>query len=275
MEATIQSCKKVVFVTGMGHSGTTLLGMMLGAGKENLYGGEMVNSQFLKDETVPLAKRTCRTCGVECPIWNTITIEGNVYEVLSKKTGKSVIIDSSKKPLSWIEEQLPNLTDCKPALVILIRDSRAIIASKLRRHPYKGPRKFAREWSEQMKACDTLALSFPGPVVRVMYEELAALPEKTLRTVCDQIGIPFEEAMLDPWDAGHHPLRGNKGTQSISNGTGRHLPGPDRQYYESHPRAIVLDERWQSELNEDALKIIERETGEQYGAYMSAYGTPV
>lgn len=265
---TPTTCKKVVFVTGAGHSGTTLLGMMLGTGEDILYAGEVFNCQFLNDETRPLKKRSCRACGIQCPIWKGLHTGDNVYETLSKRSGRPTIIDSSKIPIGWVEREAVRLSGILRALVFLVRDPRAVVAANLRKHPDRSVGMLAEEWAHQIRRCEDLVARFPGPVVYARYEELVTKPGQTLRTICDGFGIPFEAAMLEPWDADHHPLRGNAGTQSIASGTGALLGDTKRAYYATHPRAIVFDERWKKELDENMERDIEKGAGELYQKYV-------
>ena len=50
----------VVFVAGAGHSGSTLLGLALGAHPEIFYAGEANKSQLLSDANAPLRKDPSR-----------------------------------------------------------------------------------------------------------------------------------------------------------------------------------------------------------------------
>ena len=51
------------WIIGAGHSGSTLLGMMLGAHSSVFYAGEAKKSVFLGDPTKPKRKRECKLCG--------------------------------------------------------------------------------------------------------------------------------------------------------------------------------------------------------------------
>ncbi len=51
--------RRVLWMTGAGHSGSTLLGMMLGAHPEIFYAGEAKKAAYLHDERKPLRKRQC------------------------------------------------------------------------------------------------------------------------------------------------------------------------------------------------------------------------
>jgi len=260
-------CKKVIFIIGAGHSGTTLLGMMLGTHPDALFAGEMQESQFLDDETRPVYKRTCRACGTGCPIWNTKTnTKEEIYESVARASGRSIIIDSTKKPLDWVREHAQKLSVSK-SLILLTRDPRAVVASNKRKFHQKTIQEHAQEWATQIQKCESLIQYFPGRVARVRYEELATKPRETLQAVCETIELPFNEHMLYPWDSNHHPLRGNMGTQSIAHGNVRALTQVRQTYYENHPKSIVLDERWKTELSASDEEKIKEAAGLLFSVY--------
>lgn len=261
-------CKKVVFIIGAGHSGTTLLGMMLGTHPDALFASEVLNCQYLEDETRPLHKRSCRVCGPDCKVWGGIKGEEGIYDELAKRSGKSIVIDSSKKPVQWVERQIPKLQDRDITLINMKRDVRAIVASHLRKKPDRSIHSILKGWLYQVQACEELASNFPGKVAEVQYEVLASEPEKTLKALCAKIDYEYVPEMLYPWDADHHPLRGNAGTQSIMSGDASYMRPIRQQYYSGHPKAIVLDERWKREIDSDIEKEMQEIAGDLYAKYI-------
>ncbi|MBD3562236.1 sulfotransferase family protein, partial [Planktothrix sp. FACHB-1355] len=96
---------KVCFITGVGHSGTTLLGLILGSHSNGFFCGETENTRILQEANKPYGKGVCKICGPECSIWSNIEYSPKLYEEISDKTQKSFIIDSTKNG-PWIEQQL-------------------------------------------------------------------------------------------------------------------------------------------------------------------------
>lgn len=266
----VRACERVCFIGGAPHSGSTLLGMILGAHPAVFYGGELRKSTFLGDEDKPLKKRVCKLCGAACPVWGGLRapLVPDVYEVLARRTGVHVVVDSSKGA-EWQREQITALagTGSRLHLVVLERDGRAVLASRMRKYPEQPPRAIVLDWMEQIARTDALAASFPGPVLRVAYEALATDPERETRRVTDLLGLAFDPAMLRFWEAEQHPLGGNDGTQYLVARERARRGSLDRReppargddvldlaaknlaYYEPHPPAIVLDQRWQRELD--------------------------
>jgi hypothetical protein len=273
--------REVVFIAGAGHSGSTLLGLALGAHPEIFYAGEANKSQLLADASAPLRKRTCKVCGEGCPVWTNLAwtdlvgtdlvgtdrertdrvVGDDLYEALSLRTGRPVVVDSTKET-GWIAEKSAALAalGVRVHLFFLGRDGRAIVASGLRKDPSHSVEEHTKKWVQQIAASEALAARFPGPVTRVRYETLVTEPEATLSTLVRSLDRSLVPSMLSPFDSEQHPLGGNAGTQSLLSGSVTRPSGPlpvkgdKRRYYEDHPRAFVLDQRWRSELSDEALR---------------------
>lgn len=277
---TARRAKRVCFIGGAPHSGSTLLGMILGAHSDIVYGGELRKSAFLGDETKPLKKRVCKLCGLHCPIWGAMSapLSPDVYELLARKTDASIVVDSSKGT-DWQREQLEVLakTSTEASLVVLERDGRAVLASRLRKYPSSTPRTVIEDWMAQIERTDALAASFPGPVLRVRYEEFASDPEGQLARVTSWLGVEAEPSMLRFWESEQHPLGGNDGTQFLvaresakrrsldptlpASTDVLDLAADNLAYYAPHPAAIVLDLRWQRELTAETRALFEEIAG--------------
>ncbi len=265
-------------MVGAGHSGSTLLGLMLGAHPEVFYAGEAKKSSFLGDERKPLKKRVCKLCGPSCVIWGALSpedfVQRDLYEVLSDRTGRPVVVDSTKS-IEWIERGIASVRarGAEAELVFLQRDGRAVVSSRLRKYPETSATDHARAWREQMERSRAFADAFGRPVLELRYEALATAPERELRRACTHLGLTFDPAMLTPWTTEQHPLGGNSGTQWLmareqpKDGSVVSLGDKTREYYEAHPPAIVFDERWRRELSAEALAAFEAEAGATNAPY--------
>jgi hypothetical protein len=226
---------------------------------------------------VKLRKRTCKVCGEHCRVWSAVQArmrEVDLYEALSEKTGRAIIVDSTKS-VPWIDEQVAMLRELGVALHLFFvgRDGRAVLASSLRKRGETSARDHAAAWVAQIEATEALARRFPGPVTRLHYEALATQPDPIIDAISRALGIESVAAMRDPWTSEQHPLGGNAGTQSLLEGartaaTGDIAIGGDkRAYYAEHPRAFRLDSRWKTELTPDALRAFEEVAGATNRAY--------
>ena len=263
---------QVVFTGAAWYSGSTLLGMMLGAHPSIFYAGEANKTRTLNDPSAPLKRRVCRACGPGCEVWDGLSlVDGeDVYEVLSRRTGRPIVFDSTKE-IHWISTQLAALGDeVAVRLVVLMRDGRAVVSSRRRKlADATSMRELAAFWARQMRAVEELAAGFPGPVHRVRYEELTTRPEPALRALADFVGVPFDPRMLDPWSSEQHPLGGNDGPLLLLRRASERVavPGvitpddPTRDWYARHPARVVLDLRWKDELGTRDLAAFEAVAG--------------
>jgi hypothetical protein len=269
----MRSSTHVGFIGGAGHSGSTLLGLMLGAHREIFYAGEARKSSFLGDTSKPIKKRVCKLCGPACAVWGSLAppFVPDVYEVVSHRTGKSIVIDSTKS-LEWIDAQVADLGGRGVALSLffLARDGRAVVNSRVRKYPETPVRDHAAAWVAQLTATEALAERFPGRVLRVRYEALATDPEPRMRECAALLGVAFDRAMLAPWTTEQHPLGGNNGTQSLmrrAEGSVVELGDKTRDWYGGRERGISLDLRWRHELGAAALAEFEEIAGEANEPY--------
>lgn len=261
----------VCFVGGAAHSGSTLLGLVLGAHPRVFYAGEANKSRLLGDAATKLRKRTCKVCGESCRVWSGLEMRKvDLYEALSERSGRPMIADSTKS-IAWIDEQIAMLAKLGVALhfFFLGRDGRAVLASGLRKRPETSAHDHAAAWVAQIRETEALALRFPGPVTRVRYEQLATDPDRVIADVTAALGLSPVAAMREPWAAEQHPLGGNAGTQSLLETQREDLAigGAKKDYYASHPRGFVLDMRWKNELSAEALAAFDSVAGETNRSY--------
>ncbi|GAA0463665.1 hypothetical protein GCM10010361_29470 [Streptomyces olivaceiscleroticus] len=265
----------VAFIFGAGHSGTTLLGLLLGAHPRVCFAGEAWNSTRLGSRNTQGRVLGCNLCTADCPVWSDSHADGSpdVYEMLARRTGRRFAVDSTKA-VAWVDQQESALPSAvRRHLIVLLRDGRAVVNSGLRKYPDATPEALTTEWVAHMRRTEDLATRWPGTVTRLHYEDLAEDTENTLRSLAAPLGLEFLTTMLDPWHSEQHPLGGNQGTQFlVARARATRAPaGPDlppppdtaglgpskRGYYRDHPPAVVLDTRWRDEMSPAALAVFE------------------
>ncbi|MEV8478347.1 sulfotransferase [Streptomyces sp. NPDC051173] len=274
MAASQRVNSAVAFIVGSGHSGSTLLGLMLGTHPSVFFAGEAQKSLLAGVPGVPEWKAYCRRCGPGCPVWGGVRPPGpgdrGLYDVLARRSGRPVVVDSSKDA-DWSWHQAAGLGGVVPAvLIVLARDGRAVVNSWRRKYPDRSVRDHTADWAARMRDAEALAARWHGPVCRVHYEDLATRPEPVLRRVCAALGLDFRPEMSAPWHGEHHPLSGNAGTWSLLARAAPppgnpDRPGPDLSsaaYYADHPADVVLDLRWKREMSAAALAEFEEVGGE-------------
>ncbi len=262
-----------VMICGAGHSGSTLLGMILGGAEGAFYAGEGGKIRYLHDSRKPLRKRVCKICGEDCPVWSGFHWDRGrpLYPQIAAHIGLSIVVDSTKDS-EWISARAEELRGAggRPCLILLLRDGRAVVNSRVRKYPDCDTEQQIRDWMTQMARSQALYDAFDGPKAIVRYEDLATGAEGVARRVCALVGAPFDAAMLDFQSRAHHPLGGNSGAQYVA--ARPTLPDDaepfvglnerTRAYYESHPGEIRLDLRWRDELSEENAALFQRLAGD-------------
>ncbi|WP_203292220.1 sulfotransferase family protein [Maricaulis parjimensis] len=258
-----------VMICGAGHSGSTLLGMILGSHSRAFYMGEGGKARYLGDEKKPLRKRVCKICGEDCPVWSGFEWDGTapLHAAASAHVGKPVIIDSTKDE-AWIQARAEETLSVggRAVLILLGRDGRAVVNSRIRKYPDRDPEGQIQDWVDKMTTSEALFEAFEGPKIRIRYEDLATSTESVARALCAVIGLDYEPGMLRFAETEQHVLGGNSGTQFIV--AREQLKDPEdafvslnertRGYYENHSGDIELDLRWREELSSAHLALFEK-----------------
>jgi len=234
----------VVFVLGVAHCGSTLLGRLLGQHPQVLCVGELMRM----DEAV--AARLPCTCGVpvdECAFWNprlpTLRAETGLdyrrfgvdtYRRLAEACGKAVAVDLSKTRIWRRTRWWRNRGE---GYIFLVRDSRGVLASAVREH--KGFDRLLPRHLKWMRRLTRFAARKGDRALTVYYEDLCRAPEPELRRICAFLGLTFAPEMLRPAD----------GVQ--------HLVHSSASRYSESASEIRLDERWRQELSAEQIGRIE------------------
>lgn len=237
---------KVIYILGAGHSGSTLLDLLLGSHSQVESVGEINNFyDYISPKTDHLKGIRYCTCGThvdECPYWkpirenlrsefgtDEISLQPNdpkafashnqlVFQSILDVSGKSVICDSSK--IYSRLQGLLNANGFDVEIIHLIRDSRAVAYSYKKKGEKFYPTLIAwlkvnlYEWFKLRKRKNYRLLR---------YEDFVDNPEAALKEILKSAGLNFESEQLLFWKHEHHNLGGNrmrnKGRQEIRKDT--------------------------------------------------------
>lgn len=284
--------RKVIFITGTGHCGSTLLDLLLSSHRKIFGLGELwnlaIDPAYLKGE-----KPLSNIFGYDDQFWTPDRIEklssffkqpgflrkagiraglssdprADLYKFLFTTSNHQILVDSSKN-INWIKKSIQTLEkeDLDLYLIYLLRDGRAVINSYFRKYPERTLIGIAKKWINRIERIDNLYGRTSVQKIKVKYENLAQEPELTLKDICLFLNIPFEESMLKFWLHEHHHIGGNSGTKSFllkfqERSLHTLLDNKKMAYYENHNFGIKLDERWKNELNAEQLEVIDKEIG--------------
>ncbi|MBI4529406.1 MAG: sulfotransferase [Deltaproteobacteria bacterium] len=234
-----------VFVLGVAHCGSTLLGRMLNMHRSVFFVGELARiDRCLKGH------QPCR-CGEplsRCPYWSRFLPEiesragydfrrfsPDLYRRIGELCGKAFIVDTSKTRVYRMARWWVNGGE---KYIFLVRDPRGALTSAVSRgNNLKRALRKNKKWTARL---DRFVKKQRERGLRVYYEDLATDPESVLRSICRFLGLDFAPEMLRPADKIHHFVSG-----SVSP-------------YLKDSNEIRLDERWRSALSPDEIKLIER-----------------
>ena len=228
----------LLLIRGLGHSGSTLLDLILGAHPSVVGLGEASRvllsssadefASYQLNDWRSVYNKPC-TCGSmldECELWSRFFSNWpNRRKESFEDEFSRLISPLSNHSIDWIvesyqsDERLLDLhRSVRPVRVIhLTRDVRSWIHSEARRGVsrfgrgrsvgWRGLQRWVRvNWKLEKKLRQSSLQSF-----RLGYEELALAPEASLRLLCDWLKIDFCWDMMQPKDfSSSHIIAGNR-----------------------------------------------------------------
>jgi hypothetical protein len=236
----------LLFVLGLGRSGSTLLGRLLDNHPDVAGVGELLRL----DQVVDNADSKC-SCGVlasECGVLTRQyvgipdTVKRNykkwtpaLLNKVRENSEKKVLVDVSKTRSYRLAKRW---SDPKCGFILLLRDPRGIFRSRVAEKDDLVVRlKFHKKW---IKRYAGFARKRKERCLVMHYEDLVTDPEKSMREICDFIGIEFLPEVIAPESKVNH-LAVYSGS-SYLRGTG----------------SLKLDERWRHEMRKEDLDCIEK-----------------
>lgn len=211
-----------VYIASTSFSGSTLLGHALNAHSEVFHAGEMGRLTPDKvDEVLPTFTE-CMLCamkGEPCPIWTPETRDQlkrgayrNRFQTVRDRVEKPIIVDGTKV-LGALTNTLNDSQTELFKVILLTRHPGAFIRSVRRNTSPKSPKvqafKSAYTWYSVYQHAINLCLLHGTPFLLLRYEDLCLDPHRSLRRVCDFLGIEFEPRMLEYWSEPCHSIGGN------------------------------------------------------------------
>jgi len=210
--------KKIVYIAGLGHSGSTILDMILGTNSRVIGLGEIMAFVKRKNKHIDLKSVcSCGKTGYNCDFWaqseqiisnskNNTEAYLKLIEYFYNKYGEeTILVDSSKNSYSYLKYLDKNF-DLK--VIFLSRDYRSWSFS---RHLSTKRQVFIKiiHWIvENLKLLYRLK-KMDLKSLKIGYEELALYPEFTLKKICEYINVDFEEQMMNLAKTKSHIIAGN------------------------------------------------------------------
>ncbi len=226
----------VFYVTGLSHSGTTLVSALLGGHSAIQYLGEV--DRF--DELVLSAGSSGRQCSCglaaeSCPHWKNVIEQvlscgpGSFslktgspeevqrsnelfFSVARKVFNKDVFVDSSKRTARL--DCLLQSEQLRIFIVHIVRDPRAVAYSMVRKRERTGekladPHAPLNSWKQLNRRLIENYGSEPN-YMRLRYEDLVSKPEFEVRRLLQLADLSLEEEQLRVYGRHYHVFAGNR-----------------------------------------------------------------
>ena len=211
----------LLLIRGLGHSGSTLLDLVLGGHPSVIGLGEAsrVLLSALADSSVGFQLNDWReqytqpcTCGLmidQCPLWSRFFLGSPVDKSLSFLDQFSRLISPLSGPSTkWIVESYQadkmlldySRTGRNVRVIHLTRDARSWTHSEARRGVSRYGRggsvgwRGLQRWMRVNRQLEKELRSSSLQCFKLGYEELALAPEKSLKLLCDWLGLDFFQA---------------------------------------------------------------------------------
>ena len=286
--------KTIVHIISFSHSGSTLLGNILGAHSKILHIGELAHP--VKDNHAII----CREClEKECPIWgNQITVEdlhkeynyctqsntkmsklqslifklkqnpvGKIYSKLFNGNPNIEFIIDGSKNIPWSKYQSKHKKNFQFKFIFLSRNPKAVIASPKRKYKHAVDwqiknllrkldwmNEFFEQWHETQK-------------IKIRYEDLILNFDMEVRRICKFLAVPYEQNMMHFNEYPHHLIGGNvagyiqkdknKGIKVDGINGLKRRKGDNKIDFFSSFNGLKLDERWKEDLTKEEKKKID------------------
>ncbi len=240
---------RILFVLGLGRSGSTLLGSLLGSHPDVVNTGELLRLE--EAVAAPDSKCACGLPLADCADWWRL-FEGipqkalrdyrkwkpELLDKVRENAGARVLVDVSKTRSYRLAKRWRGP---EVGFILLTRDPRGIFRSYVKGGgELKGRLRMHRKW---LKRFATFARRHGERCLLTRYEDLVSSPGETMRRICGFAGIEYQPQMIVPG--------GSRGHMAVYSGSS----------YMKGAGQLRLDERWRDEIPAETLQLISRELG--------------
>ena len=237
----------LLLIRGLGHSGSTVLDLALGAHPQLLGLGEAVRvldtpppsdwesvPAQLRDQRRHQRRCTCGATAAECAVWGPVLddlaardqetlpskLNWLIEQALSVEQGPGLrwLVESYQADRTLLRELATPQQRQRPLKVLfLVRDVRSWLHSEARRGLERRGRRTLVAWRalfrwwKENRRLERLLRATDVDSFTLGYEELALAPQQALEHLCTWLGVSFDQSMLSPGSCSRsHVVEGNR-----------------------------------------------------------------
>lgn len=222
--------QKVVYIYGLGYSGSTVLGAMLGSHPEMVGLGEIFPSLSRAGRPIDFSSDTC-SCGSKidrCTFWSGlkkwhqdnyhkadyIRKFVHILDYVKERMGPDrIIVDSSKRPDIFRDLYLHLGDKVDFRVLFVLRDVRGFSVSakvhRTERGRWGNMFLYQLGWWLKNRRYKSILDHIGVPHLQISYEGLIQKPEVVLKEIAEFVGVLFDQSMLKPDMLKNHIIQGN------------------------------------------------------------------
>jgi len=216
----------VLFNVGKGHSGSTILNLVLGRHPQIVSLGEVSTTLNNLEETNNLC--TCGKNKKECPIWSKVlALDANItitekykklIEIVKEYYGQDAIIADSSKSLKSLKALDENFVKRNFYMLFLLKDIRSYLLSMIdlkRKHNKQKLRKtdiikYIIDWYYGNKKIKKYLRKNSFPYLQIGYEDFALNTEMLVNEIASNLSISSDnESFAEKYWEKIHIMHGN------------------------------------------------------------------
>jgi hypothetical protein len=271
---------KLINITCIGHSGSTLLAMCLNSHPKISFFGEFSNIQKKIIKTKTETNTTvCSFCVLNnCPLFdkdqikilnkfyftkkNKISSFINLFthyfyiKHFSKITKSKFVGDSSKSPKWYLRNFILYNYIFNSYYIILKRNKFGLVNSLLKKGKNLQEIKSLIE-SENTNLEKLKRKLKNNKFIQIDYDSLVLNPKETINKILSNLNLEFTDQTLNYRNYNHHFAGGNSGTMSLANKKFFKHRSKNLERYKNINTDFELDNSWKSELNKDQIDFID------------------
>ena len=189
----------LVLIGSTAHSGSTLLGAMLGTGSDCFYVGEAY--AWFRPWRRHHLMFHCNSCGSDCESWYLLrnVSPRDFHSTIISKLNKRFVVDSSKN-LTWLwdADRWARSKGIDVHHIAVWKDPMELAFSYWKRG------RTLNHWKRNFLSYYKRYLNLRFPFISVNYGQLASRPGDVLAQICNFLSWPYFEGKENFWTQDHH-----------------------------------------------------------------------